>query len=148
MFYNLGPSVRDIKRRLYLLVSIFSFQLHLQAITELDRDLVCNSERHFVPGRPILSEIFRCLSVSEVFVAVISRNYCNSRFCHFEIDHAHLLKKPIILIFMEHVEEDAMNLATREVFETFTRTKFVLEDGQYKIKPDWPEICKAIIQLM
>lgn len=117
-------------------------------MTGLERELVCNADDHFQPAHSIMSEIFRCLKESEVFVAVVSENYCSSRFCHYEIEHAHLLKKPIILIFKEHVAEGSMNLVTREVFETFTRVRFVFEEGQYRIKPDWPNICESIIHLI
>ena len=125
-----------------------SFQRHLQAVIKLNREFVCNADDHFIPGRPIMKEIFRCISCSEVFVAVMSKNYCLSRFCQYEIEHAHFLKKPIILIFIEHVGVDAMNLVTKEIFETFSRVKFVIENGQYEIHPDWPEICQSIIQMM
>lgn len=123
-------------------------QRHLQAVTKLNRHFVCNADDHFIPGHPILKEIFRCISSSEVFVAVVSKNYCSSRFCHYEIEHAYFLKKPIILIFIEHVDVDVMNLVTKEIFETFSRVKFVTENGEYKIHPDWPEICQSIIQMM
>ena len=109
---------------------------------------MCNADVHFTPGRMLLSEIYRCLKLCEVFVAVISKNYCSSKYCRREIEHANLLEKPIILIFIEHVPKDEMNLITREVFETFTRVQFVKENDQYKIEPGWKQLCESIIQLM
>lgn len=130
---------------LRIFIHFYSSCLHvlqqsLETMTGLERELVCNADDHVQPAHSIMSEIFRCLKESEV--------YCNSRFCHYEIEHAHLLKKPIIWIFKEHVAEDSMNLVTREVFETFTRVRFIFEEGQYQIKPDWPYICKLIIHLI
>ena len=114
-----------------------------------NRELVCNADIDFYPARPILSEIFRCLELCDVFVAVVSTRYCNSRFCRYEIEHAHLLELPIILIFIEHVHVDDMNLVTKEVFETFTRVQFEMNnDGECKITPDWTKICESIIQLI
>ena len=109
---------------------------------------MCNADVHFHPARTTLSEIFRCLKLCEVFVAVVSKNYCKSRYCQYEIEHAHLLAKPIILIFIEHVPEDNMNLITKEVFETFTRVQFIIEDGQYELRPGWDQLCESIIQLI
>ena len=109
---------------------------------------MCNADVHFTPGRKLLSEIFRCLKQCEVFVAVISKNYCSSKFCRYEIEHAHLLEKPIILIFIEHVPKDDMNLITRKVFETFTRVQFVVENDQYKLQPGWEQLSESVIQLL
>ena len=117
-------------------------------MTNLDRELVCNADVDFHPARTILSEIFRCVKLCEVFVAVVSKNYCNSRYCRYEIEHAHLLGKPIILIFIEHVPEENMDLITKEVFETFTRVQFIMEDGQYEMRPSWDSVCESIIQLI
>ena len=129
-------------------IIIVSFQRRLKAITNTNRDLVCYADRHFVPGCTILSEMVRCLENSSVFIAVVSSDYCASDFCKFEIEQAHLMRKPIILIFKEHVEEGDMNPVTREVFQHFTRVKCVYEDSQQRIQPDWKEICDAIIQFM
>ena len=123
-------------------------QDELQSVTELNRELVCNADEHFHPARTILSEIFRCLKLCKVFVAVLSKNYCKSRYCQYEIEHAHLLNMPIILIIIERVEEDNMNLVTKEVFETFTRVQFVQDDGHYRLQPGWEQLCDSIIQLM
>ena len=122
----------------------------MQAVTQIrNRDLVCNADVNFHPARTILSEIFRCLKDCDVFVAVVSTSFCKSRFCRYEIEHAHLLEMPIILIFIERVNEDDMNLITKEVFETFTRVQFAMDiDGEYRITPDWPHICESIIQLI
>ena len=130
------------------MVFIFLLQENLQLITKLDRELVCNADVHFTPGRMLILEIYRCVKQCEVFVAVISKNYFSSKYCRREIEHAHLLEKPIILIFIEHVPKEEMNLITKEVFETFTRVQFLKEDGQYKLEPGWQQLCESIIQLI
>ena len=95
-----------------------------------------------------MSEMIRCLENSSVFIAVMSKQYCLSHFCKFEIEQAHVMDKPIILIFKEHVNETDMNSVTREIFRNYTRVKCVIEDGQHTIQPGWNQICDAIIQLM
>ena len=83
-----------------------------------------------------------------MFVAVMSKNYCESRYCRYEIEHAHLLARPIILVFMERVPKENMNLICREVFQTFTRVQFVFENGQPVLKPGWKQLCDSILQLI
>lgn len=121
----------------------------LETITNIkDRDLVCFAEKHFTPGQTLMSEMIRCLENSSVFIAVMSKQYCLSHFCKFEIEQAHVMDKPIILIFKERVNETDMNSVTREIFRNYTRVKCVIEDGQHTIQPGWNQICDAIIQLM
>ena len=127
---------------------IFYIQSHLESMTGVGRDLVCNADLHFHPARTILSEIFRCLKVCDVFVALVSKNYCKSRYCRYEIEHAHLLQIPIILIFIEQVPEENMDLVTKEVFDTFTRVQLVLENGEYQLQPGWQQLCESVIQLL
>ena len=91
--------------------------------------------------------MIRCLDDSAVFIAVMSKNYCSSDYCKLEIEQARLQRKPIILIFIEEVEEARMTLVIREVFRNYTRIKFMRDNGVYKIQPDWQHVCQAIIQL-
>ena len=92
--------------------------------------------------------MIRCLDDSAVFIAVMSKNYCNSDYCKLEIEQARLQGKAIILIFIEEVAEEEMTLVIREVFRKYTRVKFVFEGGFYKLQPDWKCVCESIIQLM
>ena len=89
----------------YFLFDFCPIQETLETICETDRDLVCIGDRYFTPGQPIFSEMIRCLDDSAVFIAVMSKNYCNSDYCKLEIEQARLQGKPIILIFIEEVEE-------------------------------------------
>ena len=58
------------------------------------------------------------------------------------------MDKPVIMIFIEDVQETEMSEVMKEVFRNFTRVKIMFEDGQYKAQPEWPFVCTAIIQLM
>ena len=127
---------------------LICFQRHLQDFSGVDRDLICFADKDFIPGRTILSEIFRCLRETSVFVAVISKNYCRSEFCRYEIEQAYLTRKNIIPMFKEMVDEHEMNETMLQVFRHFTRVNFAFEDGYYKIQPDWAQICESIIDLM
>ena len=113
-----------------------------------DKELVCIGDRFFRPGQTIFSEMIRCLDDSAVFIAVMSKNYCNSDYCRLEIEQARLQGKPIILIFIEEVAQEDMTLVIREVFRKYTRVKFVLQDGVYYLQPDWKFVCESIILLM
>ena len=117
-------------------------------MTNIDRELICFGDRHFRPGHTIFSEILRCLEESKVVVVVLSRNYCQSDYCKLDIEQAQLMRKPIILILTEHVKEEAMNNVIRGVFKNTTRARFVVEDGRYRLEPDWDQVCMSILQLI
>ena len=124
------------------------FQRHLQAITQVERDLVCDADIHFIPGHNIYQEMSRCIEESAVFVAVISENYCKSDHCQIEIAEARTTGKPILLIFKEHVLARKMGIVVRDIFRQFARVKFVKEGDTYRIQPGWEQICESIIQLI
>ena len=90
----------------------------------------------------------RCLDECAVFIAVVSRNYCTSDYCKLEIEEARVKRMPIILIFIEKVEEDYMNRVTKEVFRNYTRAKFVFKEGAYILNLDWREVCESIVDLV
>ena len=70
-----------------------------------------------------------CLDDCAMFIAVMSRNYYNSEYCKLEIQEARFKGMPIVLIFIEKVE-DYMSRVTREVFRKYTRAKFLFENGR------------------
>ena len=120
----------------------------LKILIKRDKDFICVGDRYFRLGRTIYSEMTRCLDDCAVFIAVMSRNYCNSEYCKLEIEEARVKGMPIILIFIEKVEEDYMSRVTREVFRNYTRAKFVFEDGVYRLNADWKFVCESVIQLV
>ena len=120
----------------------------MEALLDTDRDLICVGDRYFRLGRTIFSEMLRCLDRCSVFIAVMSRNYCNSEHCQREIEEARVFGMPIILIFIEHVDEEDMSRVTREVFRYYTRANFIMEEGVYRLNMDWESVCESIIQLV
>ena len=127
---------------------VLYFQDNLEALLDTDRDLICVGDRYFRLGRTIFSEMLRCLDECSVFIAVMSRNYCNSEHCKREIEEARVLGMPILLIFIEHVDEENMSRVTREVFRYYTRANFIMEEGVYRLNMDWETVCESIIQLV
>ena len=77
----------------------------------------------------------------------MSKHFCRSDYCKLELEQARLMHKPIIMIVKEEVDEEEMNVVTKEVFRHFTRIKFVLEHGRLKLQRDWYDVCQCIIQL-
>ena len=95
---RLGGQLRVLVRYGIHMTMLFSLsQSHLQSMTDVNRDLVCNADVHFHPARTILSEIFRCLKLCDVFVAVVSKNYCNSKFCRYDINTPTCLRRQSFL---------------------------------------------------
>lgn len=123
-------------------------QQNLQAMIDIDQELICDADRHFIPGHSVFKEMRRCVEEAAVFIAVMSEKYCSSAFCQFEITEARTTGKPIILLFKEHVNDNKMSVVVKEVFRQFARAQFVFQDGHYKIQPAWPQLCKSIVELM
>ena len=130
------------------MISFIFFQAHLKAVTGTDRDLVAIGDRHFRLGRSIFAEIIRLLEDCAVVVIVLSTNYCNSEYCKHEIEQARLMRKPIVVIMKEVVDENEMNGVIKETFKHFTRATFSFEEDGFKLEHDWEYICECIVQLL
>ena len=83
-----------------------------------------------------------------VFVVVLSKNYCFSDYCKHEIEQARLMRKPIVIIMKEVVDEGDMNGVIRETFKHFTRATFQFDGEDLKLQQDWEYICESIIRLL
>ena len=83
-----------------------------------------------------------------VFVVVLSKNYCYSDYCKHEIEQARLMRKPIVIIMKEFVDECDMNGVIKETFKHFTRATFLFEEGELRLQQDWIYICRSIIELL
>ena len=81
-------------------------------------------------------------------IAVMSKKYCKSFYCKLEMEQARLLQKPVIMVFIENIAENEMSEVMREVFRNFTRVKITVVGEQYQTQPDWPYVCRSIIQFM
>lgn len=53
--------------------------------TNPNRLRVCHHERDFIPGRPILDNILRCIEQSRCCVFVLSSHFVQSDWCHYEL---------------------------------------------------------------
>ncbi|KAG7335251.1 hypothetical protein KOW79_001847 [Hemibagrus wyckioides] len=67
---------------------------------------VCHHERDFIPGRPILDNILRCIEQSRCCVFVLSSHFVQSEWCHYELyfaSHQRITRGTdnIILILLE-----------------------------------------------
>ena len=125
-----------------------SLQAQLKNMTNCDRDLVAIGDCYFRLGLTIFSEIIRMLDDCAVFVVVLSKNYCFSDYCKHEIEQARLMRKPIVIIMKEFVDEDDMNGVIKETFKHFTRATFRFEEEGWRLEQDWEYICQSIIQLL
>ena len=130
------------------LTNLCILQDNLQRIADTDRELVCVGDRYFRPGRSIFSEIITCLQDCAVVVVVMSPSYCKSDYCKLEMEQSRVMRKPIIIIVKEEVDEREMNAVTKEIFRHFTRIGFNMEEGQVSLQRDWEEVCLSIIQLL
>ena len=83
-----------------------------------------------------------------VFVVVLSKNYCFSDYCKHEIEQARLMRKPIVIIMKEIVDEGDMNGVIKETFRHFTRATFKFEEDEPRLQQDWVYICRCIIELL
>ena len=83
-----------------------------------------------------------------VFVVVLSKNYCYSDYCKHEIEQARLMRKPIVIIMKEVVNEEDMNGVIKETFKHFTRATFRFEEEGLRLEQDWEYICQCIFQLL
>ncbi|KAH7932865.1 hypothetical protein HPB49_003957 [Dermacentor silvarum] len=75
---------------------------------------LCVAERDFIPGLPIVENICRAITQSRTSVFVLSREFCRSRWCMFELRlaHHHLSESDrcdgIVLVKKNDVDESEM----------------------------------------
>ena len=55
---------------------------------------------------------------------------------------------PILLTFIEHMDEENMSRVTREVFMYNTQANFVMEERVYRLNIDRESAYESIIQLL
>ena len=125
-----------------------SLQTQMKTLTDCERDLVAIGDRYFRLGRSIFAEIIRMLDDCAVFVVVLSKNYCYSDYCKHEIEQARLMRKPIVIIMKEFVDEGDMNGVIKETFKHFTRATFRFEGEDLRLDQDWEYICQSVMQLL
>ncbi|XP_010623395.1 toll-like receptor 6 [Fukomys damarensis] len=72
---------------------------------------ICLHERNFVPGKSILENIINCIEKSYKSIFVLSPNFIQSEWCHYELYFAHhqLFRKGsnnLILILLEPISQN------------------------------------------
>ena len=120
----------------------------MRSIVGTEKDLEIIGDRYFRPGHRLFAEITRCLDQCALVVAVMSLSYCKSIYCKVGIEQARIMGKPVIMIFIENVDEKEMSEVMKEVFRNFTGVKIVNEGDGVMSEPDWPFVCQSIIQLL
>ncbi|XP_060604920.1 toll-like receptor 4 [Ruditapes philippinarum] len=121
---------------------------NLQLMTGVDRELVCTGDRHFRPGFYVQNETCRRLATASVLIVVATENFCQSVYCRGELEQAFMQWKPIILMFIEQVEQELMPPTMREVYQRNVRIVWTFENGEYKMKTTWENVCKSVLDLM
>ncbi|XP_060600918.1 toll-like receptor 4 [Ruditapes philippinarum] len=121
---------------------------NLQLMTGVDRELVCTGDRHFRPGFYVQNETCRRLATASVLIVVASENFCQSVYCRGELEQAFMEGKPIILMFIEQVEQELMPPTMREVYQRNVRIVWTFENGEYKMKTTWENVCKSVLDLI
>jgi len=121
----------------------------MSKITDVNMtDLITIGDFHFRPGFTVNAEGHRALTESGVVLAVISRAFCASAYCKDELEQAHSLKRPIVLIFIEEVDEHDMGEIVHHLFKSKVRVQYRREGDQSVIKPDWSIVCTSVLQLI
>lgn len=128
---------------------IYPINQHLREITELDDDtFVATGDQQFRAGFSIHDEIQRCIEQSAVMLVVVSNAYCTSAYCRNEIETSVELDKPVVLLFLEEVNEANMPKVMRRVFKKCVRAKMNYVDGQLQVVPSWENICNSLLELI
>jgi hypothetical protein len=120
----------------------------LKEITGVDRTLICDGDHNLRPGFYVLDETILCIQRSAVVIVVVSNHFCQSNYCDTELFQAYNLKKPILLIFKEKVEEDRMGPVMKLLFKQNVRVLFEENNGAYILKNTWEYVGKSIIDLL
>ncbi|XP_037288720.1 toll-like receptor 2 [Rhipicephalus microplus] len=90
---------------------------------------LCVAERDFIPGIEITENIFRAITQSRTSLFVISREFCRSRWCMFELSLAqHRLfesdrQKGLVLVKKKDVGEADMS----PLLQYLTKTRTYVE---------------------
>ncbi|KAL1475839.1 hypothetical protein MTO96_036981 [Rhipicephalus appendiculatus] len=87
---------------------------------------LCVAERDFIPGMEITENICRAIAQSRMSLFVISREFCHSRWCMFELSLAqHRLfesdrQNGLVFIKKNDVDKSEMNTLLRYLTKTRT----------------------------
>ena len=120
----------------------------LQDLIHTEKEVLCDSNKHFNLGFSIIAEVLRCINECCVGIFYVSNSFCQSHWCELELRETYELKKPIILIFKEEIDERDMSPLMLKIFRKFTRAKIIVrEDGHVEMIPDVKQLSNSIIML-
>jgi len=96
---------------------------------------LCIHERDFTPGEWIVDNIIHCIEQSAKTIFVLSRNFVDSEWCHYELYFAHQRtmaerKDSLVLLLIEP-------LPTASVPHKFCKLRSILGKKTYLV---WPEV--------
>ncbi|XP_053397689.1 carboxypeptidase N subunit 2-like [Mercenaria mercenaria] len=109
---------------------------------------VCIDEHHFRPGFPIVTEIMSNIEKSCVMICITSQPFCDKIWCQMEVEEAYNLRKPIILLIKEEINEANLPKLMSRLFQRNTRARVRKgKDGKYEVHPPWEVLCSSILDL-
>ena len=120
----------------------------LKKILDAESRCVAIGGIDFRPGFPLANEIIRCIEGSSVVVFFVTNAFCRKAWCRNEALVAHSDNKPTVLMLWEKVDVKLMPKHLYKHYLLYTRVHWVQEQGQRIMKPDWNELCEAIVRLI
>lgn len=121
----------------------------LQRKLNTSAECVSFGDNSFRVGRPLLSEIIRCIEEATVIVCCVSKDFCESHWCKDEVFVAHCERKPIVLMFLEQVPVKTMPKTLQKLYMCHGRSKWTLNDkGEYILTPSWDSFCDTLCEII
>lgn len=102
----------------------------------------------FRPGFNILNEMLQTIQGSAVMMAVVSNNFCESRFCNDEHERAIDLEKPVVLVMAENVDESSMTPVLRDLFRRTVRGQIGVNSDSLVCTPTMEDLFYSVLELI
>ncbi|XP_067845830.1 toll-like receptor 2 [Heptranchias perlo] len=95
---------------------------------------ICIHERDFKPGKPIITNIIDCISKSYKTIFILSKNFVQSEWCHYEFFFAHQQvfdekKDSLILLLLEPIPKNSIP-------DRFCKLRKLMNSNTYL---EWPQ---------
>jgi succinyl-CoA synthetase alpha subunit len=123
---------------------------NLKLMTGIDRQLVCTGDFNFRPGFHLHDEIDKLIGEASVMAVVVSNNFINSNYSCNEVNQAYRHGIPIVLMFIENVEEGDMAKVPvmKTLFKRNARILWSVENGEPVLKTSWENVSRSILDLI
>lgn len=112
-----------------------------------DRNLICLGDSHFKVGKYIHNEVTLCLQKTRVVIAVLTNSFIRSGYCNEEFDQACRMKRPIVFMVKDEIDEKLMTETMKFHYCNNTRIIWTNENGRYVLKTSWSCICESVLDL-